>query len=185
MKLIVGLGNPGEKYTGTRHNVGFRAVAAMAEEFGIRSKKSFKCNALVGKGKIAGYNTIIAQPLTYMNRSGRAVEIIIDHYSMKVEDIIVIYDDLDLPPGKLRIKTTGSSGAHKGLKSVLNHLETQKVPRIRIGIGHPLDGKTKNYVLGTFNSREEKLIKETIENTVQAVTVIYKDGFQTAMNKFN
>ncbi len=185
MKLIVGLGNPGKKYTGTRHNVGFRTVAAIAEEFNLESKTSYKCKALLGKGIVAGCDVIIAQPLTYMNRSGKAVLALINHYKIKLEDIIVIYDDMDLPPGKLRIKMAGSSGGHNGLNSVINYLGTQKVPRIRIGIGHPLHGDTKDYVLEKFDSREKKLIKEVVESVVKAIKIIYEDGFQAAMNQFN
>lgn len=184
LKLIVGLGNPGKEYARTRHNVGFRAVTAIAEKYNLKSQKSYQCYSLIGEGIIADKDVVVAQPLTYMNKSGKAVAFLINYYKVVLEDVIIIYDDLDLPPGRLRIKTSGSSGGHNGLKSIFNYLDTQKIPRIRIGIGHS-SGDTKSYVLGHFNSEEEKIIKKAIKNVVKAVEVILKDGFQTAMNKFN
>lgn len=185
MNLIVGLGNPGDKYANTRHNVGFRAIFSLAKAFGIKST-SFKLRAIIGKGLIANNKVILAQPQTFMNNSGEAVALLADYYNIPLDKILVIYDDLDLPTGKIRIKERGSAGGHKGLRSIIRILGSEEIPRIRIGIDRPPEGvEVIDYVLGYFNQEEEELIETAIKRTIAAVETILQDGFQTAMNKFN
>lgn len=185
MYLIVGLGNPGEKYANTRHNIGFRAVFSLAKAYHIK-KTNYKLKSIIATGLIAGQKVMLAQPQTYMNNSGEAVRLLADYYNIPTDRIIIIYDDLDLPTGKIRIKTKGSDGGHKGLRSVIKHLGTNEIIRIRIGIDHPPDKlEVVDYVLGYFSREEEKLIKRSIEETVAAVKIIFEEGLAVAMSKFN
>nr|AGF93494.1 aminoacyl-tRNA hydrolase [uncultured organism] len=183
--LIVGLGNPGNKYTETRHNVGFRAISALSKAYNIEADWQ-KYEALLGRGRIAGENIILAQPLTYMNNSGRSVKKLKDNLRIRTENLIIIYDDLDLPTGVIRIKKDGSSGGHNGLKSIIDSLNTENFPRIKIGIDHPGEKEeVVDYVLGKFGPEEEKRVKEAIDNVVEVVKVIIKNNFREAMNIYN
>ncbi|MFW6238084.1 MAG: aminoacyl-tRNA hydrolase [Halanaerobiales bacterium] len=184
--LIAGLGNPGKKYSGTRHNAGFQAVAAVGEEYNFQSPKKIN-GSLAAEGKIEEKDVILVQTGEYMNNSGRSVKKLADYYNISSSrEIIIIYDDMDLSPGKIRIKRQGSSGGHKGLESVIRSLGTEKIPRIRIGIGHPPPGiEVMDYVLGRYSEKEKKFIREAISDIVVAVGVICKAGFSEAMNKFN
>ncbi len=185
MHLIVGLGNPGEKYANTRHNVGFRAIYSLAKAYTV-GDVSFKHKALIAMGKIAGERVLLAQPQTYMNNSGEAVRLLIDYYKIPRKDVIIIYDDLDLPTGKLRLKLKGSSGGHNGLKSVIAHLGIEEFARIRVGIDRPPGGQdVVDYVLECFDSEEEKIIENSMADIVDAVKMIFTDGFQAVMNKYN
>ncbi|MFI5359789.1 MAG: aminoacyl-tRNA hydrolase [Halanaerobiales bacterium] len=185
MFLIVGLGNPGPKYRMTRHNVGFMAVHKLAEDFNIKAE-STKFQAIIGEGSIAGSRVILAQPLTYMNNSGIAVRQLVNYYKIEREKLIVIYDDLDLPTGKLRIKEKGSSGGHNGVASIIESLGTREIPRIRIGIGSPPeDFSVIDYVLGRFTAEEMTVIEETLSKISSVVEEIIANGYQTAMNKYN
>jgi peptidyl-tRNA hydrolase, PTH1 family len=185
MKLIVGLGNPGEKYLLTRHNVGFRAIFSLAKTYNI-SSTFYRHKSLLAEGDIFGHKLILAQPLIFMNKSGEAVKLLKDFYQLSENDIIIIYDDLDIPPGKIRIKIKGSSGGHNGIKSIIESLNTRDFPRIRIGIGRPPEGiEAINYVLGYFTTEEDKLIEESVKRIQDVVELILKDGFQEAMNKYN
>lgn len=184
MKLIVGLGNPGKKYAETRHNVGFTAIKRLADKFDIRNVDK-DCEALIAKGKIQEKKVILAQPLTYMNKSGRAVAKLVDKYNISLEDLVVIYDDLDLPTGKLRVKAKGSSGGHNGIQSIMENLNSEEINRIRIGIGRPLDLPVTEYVLREFSSDQQKRVEETFEIIDQVVIEIIKNGVESAMNKFN
>lgn len=184
MKLIVGLGNPGKKYAETRHNVGFTAIKRLADKFDIRNVDK-DCEALIAKGKIQDTKVILAQPLTYMNKSGRSVAKLVDKYNISLEDLVVIYDDLDLPTGKLRVKSKGGSGGHKGIQSIMENLNSEEINRIRIGIGRPLDLPVTEYVLREFSSDQQKRVEETFEIIDQVVIEIIKNGVENAMNKFN
>lgn len=185
MKLIVGLGNPGEKYAKTRHNIGFRAISKLAKEFSIKADQ-LKCHSLVGEGFYENEKIILAQPLTYMNKSGKAVNSLLNKYNLKLEDIIVIYDDLDLDVGEIRIKRKGSSGGHNGLKSIINNLKSKEFVRIRIGIGRPPAGfNVADYVLDYFDNEEEIVIQENLDEVIEAVKVIKNDSVEKAMNNFN
>lgn len=185
MYLIAGLGNPGKKYASTRHNVGFRAIGNLADEYGIKAR-SQKQRAITGTGEIAGEKVVLAQPLTYMNNSGRAINALLSAYSLEPSELIVIYDDLDLVTGDIRIKKGGGSGGHKGLDSIIKEIDTADFLRIRIGIDHPgAKGLVTDYVLGYFNQKEDELIEEAVTTTARAVKVIIESGYQQAMNKFN
>lgn len=184
--LFAGLGNPGRKYAGTRHNAGFQAVVAVREEYEFEFFKNFFGSAIC-KGKIEDEHVILACAGEYMNNSGKAIKKIADYYNISsAREIIIIYDDMDLPPGKIRIKKKGSSGGHRGLKSVIRCLGTEKVPRIRIGIGHPPpDSEVVDYVLGRYTKAEKRLVGDAISDVVKAVGVICTSGLSVAMNKFN
>ncbi|MFO7814540.1 MAG: aminoacyl-tRNA hydrolase [Halanaerobiales bacterium] len=184
MKLIVGLGNPGQKYAETRHNVGFTAIKRLADHFNIRNVDK-DCEALVARGEIEHEKVILAQPLTYMNKSGRAISKLVDKFNISLENLIVIYDDLDLPTGKLRVKSKGSSGGHKGIKSIMENLDSKEINRIRIGIGRPLDLPVNEYVLREFSDEQQKRVEETFEIIDQVVIDIINNGVSSAMNKFN
>ncbi|ACL70866.1 aminoacyl-tRNA hydrolase [Halothermothrix orenii] len=186
MYLVVGLGNPGDKYAETRHNIGFQVIERLARKHKIKAKNYPKFEALCGRGMIRGQKVMLAQPLTYMNNSGRAVRKIIDYYDFSLDNIIIIYDDLDLPPGKIRIRKKGSSGGHNGVKSIINCLDTREFPRIRIGIGRPPAGvNVVDYVLGYFSSEDSEVMSDVLDTTVEAVETILEKGLEQAMNIFN
>jgi len=185
LKLIVGLGNPGKKYFDSRHNVGFKVVSALSEEYNI--KKSFhKHQALIAKGMIDKQKIILAQPTTFMNNSGEAVIKLLNYYKIDREDMIIIYDDMDLDTGTIRIKKRGSSGGHNGLRSIINYLKTDEFPRLRIGIGHPGENiEVVDYVLGKFTADEKEVIKKAIKRSVTAIKEICLSGIVSAMNEYN
>ncbi len=192
--LIVGLGNPGAKYKSTRHNIGFMAVDYLAEANGIRfTKDTFKSQW--GSAVILGRELILAKPVTFMNLSGVAVRSLSDYFHIEPKDIVVIYDDIDLEFGILRIRAKGGSGGHKGMESIIEHLGTKDFPRIRLGIGRPemqgqgsrVKGQVEvaDYVLSNFKPDEKDVLKQMLDRTNEAVDVILKDGVEKAMNKFN
>lgn len=185
MKLVVGLGNPGGQYECTRHNVGFMVVDEFARRLNVTSFKE-RHRALIGECKHEGETLLLVKPLTYMNLSGEAVGEIARWYKIEPEDIIVIFDDLDLDVGRLRIRIKGSSGGHRGIESLLVHLGVDSFPRFRIGIGRPPEGFTvPNYVLSRFKEDEEKNINEAIDKACNALIVATKEGVTKAMNQFN
>ncbi|HHU69020.1 MAG TPA: aminoacyl-tRNA hydrolase [Thermoanaerobacterales bacterium] len=185
MYIIVGLGNPGSEYEITRHNAGFMAVDYLAKKNGIKINK-LKHKALVGEGKIAGENVMLAKPLTYMNLSGRSVKDIFEQNCADLEKLIIIYDDMDLDLGKIRIRVKGSSGTHNGMKSIIYQLQTEDFPRIRIGIGACPEGiDAVDYVLSPFSAEEQKIIGEVVKKIAEAVETIIMDGIPAAMNKYN
>lgn len=183
MKLIVGLGNPGKKYEHTRHNMGFDTIDLFSELAKIDiDKEAFK--GLVGKGKVFDEDICLLKPQTYMNLSGESVREIVSYFKIPIQDIIVIYDDLDLEPGKIRLRLSGSSGGHKGIQNIIENLGTEEIKRIRIGIGKPTFD-TIDYVLGKPLEEERPLIDDAINNAVEALKEILKHSFDSAMNKFN
>lgn len=185
MYLIVGLGNPGPKYSNTRHNVGFMAIHSLADSLNINSTSN-KFKAIIGQGRIANQKVILAQPLTYMNNSGESVRMIVDYYNIPLENVIIIYDDLDLPTGKIRVKEKGSAGGHNGLRSIIKLLGTNQIPRVRVGIGSP-QGKIQviDYVLGRLSNEEEGLIDKSLADIYNIIKEIIENGYQSAMNRFN
>ena len=194
MMIIVGLGNPGIKYKNTRHNVGFMAVAYLAEANSIRFNKSdFKSQW--GKGVIHGKVVILSKPQTFMNLSGKAVKVLADFFRIEPKDILVIYDDIDLELGAIRIRLGGGSGGHRGMQSIIEYLGTNDFPRIRLGIGRPkneaeglrlkAEGDVADYVLSPFNSEEKGMLKQMLDRAKEAVEVVLKDGIEKAMNRFN
>lgn len=186
MKLIVGLGNPGEKYAATRHNAGFMVVDRLAAGAGVAvEKKMFK--SLVGYGQINGENVVLAKPHTFMNLSGEAVAALMNWFKLGTADLVIIYDDLDLPLGKVRIRPGGGSGGHKGMQSIIQVLGTKGFPRVRIGIGKPLEPcfEAADYVLSNFGPGEIKEVEEALNLAAEAVRCIVMDGVERAMNLYN
>lgn len=184
MKLIVGLGNPGTEYERTRHNVGWRVVEAFAKKFRIDITKHEK-NALTGSGRVAGGSVMVAKPLTYMNLSGDAVRLLVNAYLESTTDMIVVYDDIDLPLGKLRIRPNGSAGTHNGMRSIIGELATENFPRLRIGIGSNEQGRLRDYVLDEFSADEEPLVERAVERAVDALLLFVRGDLKRAMNQFN
>lgn len=186
MYIIVGLGNPERRYDGTRHNIGFSAVTVLADACGI-SMDFKKHKAVCGKGYIEGQKVILAMPQTYMNLSGESVRQLVDYYKIDPEEeLIVIYDDINLAPGKLRIRPKGSAGGHNGIKNIISHLGTQTFPRIRVGVGEkPKGWDLADYVLGRFRREEEPVIREALERVTEACREIIREDVTSAMNKFN
>lgn len=185
MYLIVGLGNPEEDYSRTRHNMGFDVINKISERFDIKVNKS-KFKALYGDGIINNQKVILVKPQTYMNLSGEAIQEFVNFYKLDVKDIIVIYDDIDTEPGKIRIRKGGGPGTHNGMKSVVSSLNTEDFMRIRVGIGSPeFKGDLINYVLGHINDEEFDILKNGVNLAADAVEEVLKNGVDIAMNKYN
>lgn len=186
MYIIVGLGNPEQKYAGTRHNIGFSAITALCDAYNI-SLDLRKHKALCGRGYIEGQKVLLAEPQTYMNLSGESIRELVDYYKIDPEhELIVIYDDVNLAPGKLRIREKGSAGGHNGIKNIIAHLGTQNFNRIRIGVGEkPKGWDLADYVLGRFSREEEPVIREALEHVVAACELMLTENTAAAMNKFN
>lgn len=185
MKLIVGLGNPGSKYDRTRHNIGFMCIDRLAEKWGT-TLNQMKFNGMYTTIHRPEGKVMLLKPLTYMNLSGECVRPMMDYFDIDIEDIIVIYDDLDLETGKLRLRQKGSAGGHNGIKSLIQHLGTQNFNRIRVGIDRPPAGmKVPDYVLSKFTKEEEPIIEEAIEKVVLACEASLSKKFLDVMNEFN
>lgn len=185
MYLIAGLGNPDAKYAATRHNVGFEAAVRLREQYipGIEKKKF---QSMMIQGTIAGEPCMILRPQTYMNNSGIAIREAANFYKIPPENIIVIYDDIALPLGTLRLRKGGSAGGHNGIKSIIAHLGTQDFPRVRIGVGGKPEGwDLADYVLGAFSKEETPVIREAIDLAAEAAAAILKKGMDKAMNEYN
>jgi len=186
MFIIVGLGNPDKQYEGTRHNVGFDVIDAIAEKYNI-SVDTKKHRAYVGKGIIDGYKVILAKPQTYMNLSGESVWSLVDFYKIAPEDeLLIIYDDVSLDVGQLRIRKKGSAGGHNGIKSIISHLGSSEFPRIKVGVGEKPKGyDLADYVLGRFSKGEREIMEEGYQNAVKAAALIVQGEIDQAMNEFN
>ena len=184
MKLIVGLGNPGKKYEGTRHNMGFMAVDLLSDQAQIDVDKEV-FHGLMGRGKIFDTDVILFKPITFMNLSGTAVQEIVHYFKIALEDIVVIYDDMALPVGSIRLRKEGSSGGHKGMQNIIDCLSTEQIKRIRVGIGEPGDNDNIDFVLSKPLKDEMPLIEEAISDAVRAVKEYLKSDFDRAMNKYN
>ncbi|SHG43108.1 peptidyl-tRNA hydrolase, PTH1 family [Thermosyntropha lipolytica DSM 11003] len=183
MKIIVGLGNPGAKYRETRHNVGFKAVDELALRYRVE-KEECKYNGLVGHLRIENEKVLLVKPLTYMNLSGKAVAPLVHFYKLDLKDVLVIYDDMDLPLGALRLRAKGGTGGHKGVLSVAEMLKSQDFPRIRIGIGRP-PADTIDWVLGEFTPEEKPVIEAAVKKAADAAVCWVLEGIEKAMNKYN
>ncbi|WP_078543203.1 aminoacyl-tRNA hydrolase [Litchfieldia alkalitelluris] len=185
MKLIVGLGNPGKQYEETRHNVGFKVIDELSDRLNIPIDQS-KHKGIYGIGTISGSKVLLLKPLTYMNLSGESIRAVMDYYDIQVEDVLVIYDELDIPTGKIRLRQKGSAGGHNGIKSTIAHIGTQEFKRIRIGIDRPQNGmRVPDYVLGRFFKEESELIKEAIDRSASACEKWLDTPFLQVMNEFN
>jgi len=182
-KLIVGLGNPGPQYQFTRHNIGFEVIDKLIIRLNIK-RLIEKYHALVAFGKLNDFDIILAKPLTFVNASGQAVAPIVSEFNIPLTELCVVYDDINLDLGVLRIRRAGSDGGHNGIKSLIHHLGSQDFPRLRIGIGKPAD-EAISHVLGKFTKEERMVIDEAIEKAADAVEILSTDGIEAAMNKFN
>jgi peptidyl-tRNA hydrolase, PTH1 family len=186
MKVIAGLGNPGQEYSQTKHNVGFMFVDALAGRLHIDNMWKDKFEAKIVEGHIGGEKVILVKPQTYMNDSGRALGPILHWYKLGTKDLIVVHDDMDIEAGTLRIRRKGSAGGHNGIKSILANVEDENFARVRIGIGRPLPGWTVvNHVLAKFSDEDVLKIKEVVNYLLPAVECIVTDGIDLAMNRFN
>ncbi len=183
--LIVGLGNPGREYQDTRHNIGFMLLDRLAVKLDARFSR-LQSQALVAPCTYEGRKLILAKPQTFMNLSGRAVKGLVRFYKLPLEALLVAYDDLDLPPGTLRLRPDGRSAGHRGMESIIEHLGTDSFPRLRLGIGRPPGRmEAREYVLQNFTDEEMKLVSETLNRAVEAVLAWITDGLEKAMNRFN
>ena len=183
MFLIAGLGNPGPKYEKTKHNVGFWVIDALAQEFGIRLDKK-NCKAISGTGFYGGKKILLAKPQTYMNLSGESVIQLLNYYD-NMDDLIVIHDELDLPEGRIRLKSGGGLAGHNGLRSIAQHLNSNDFDRLRIGIGRPAQKKVVNYVLEPFSPEQQEEIDQAVKKSVAAIKSWLDDGIEAAMNEHN
>ncbi len=193
MKLIVGLGNPGRSYADNRHNIGFMCLNYFARAQGIRFDKK-QGLARIGTGEAAGTEVILARPQTYMNLSGQSVGRLVHKFNVDINDLLVIHDDLDLPPGKIRIRHGGGSAGHKGIESIITELNSPSFPRLRVGIGRPtiVEGSTETsetdivtYVLSDFTPDEKQAVNMTIPRVSEAILYLLTEGLTATMNKYN
>ena len=189
MRLIVGLGNPGTRYRNSRHNVGFWCVDTIAQDWEIPSQKAAwerRAKAVLRRGRHAGQDVVLAKPRTFMNNSGEGVEYLLTRFGARPEDLIVVYDEMALPLGTLRIRPSGSDAGHKGMRSIISTLRTQAVTRIRVGIGPPPPGHDPiSSVLGQFSAEEYPVITEAVNRVAAAVDCLLEESIDAAMNLFN
>ncbi|MFB4165052.1 aminoacyl-tRNA hydrolase [Alteribacillus sp. JSM 102045] len=184
MKVVAGLGNPGQKYKDTRHNVGFEALDVLATKMGLSWKEGNK--SLVAETRVEGEKVFLLKPMTYMNLSGEALRPLMSFYNVEIENLMVIYDDLDLEPGSLRLRLKGGHGGHNGIKSIINQLGAKEFKRVRIGIGRPLEGDSvTSHVLGTFPPQDKKAVDETIQLSAEAAEAWFSKPFNEVMNQYN
>lgn len=183
-QLIVGLGNPGSKYEQTRHNVGFMAIDKLAKVWQVSLSENRKFQGFFGEGLAGSSKIRLLKPTTFMNNSGQAIRAVVDWYKIPPEAVLVIYDDMDLPVGRLRIRLSGSAGGQNGMKSAIAHLGTQTFPRLRIGIDRANENSV-SHVLGTFAPTEKPLIDEVLDLTVSAIELSLKQGVEKAMSLYN
>lgn len=183
--LIVGLGNPGKSYEKTRHNIGFEAVDKLAEKYGLEFKKQLKFKGALAEGKVDTASVMILKPLTFMNLSGESVAIVFRYFQIDLSRLIILTDDVALPMGQLRIRINSGPGGHNGLKSIEASLQTNRYPRLRIGVGDRDQGDLADHVLGRFSKEEETLVPSVLERVVKAVEIWLDDGLTSAMNFAN
>jgi PTH1 family peptidyl-tRNA hydrolase len=184
MKVVVGLGNPGSRYHGTRHNIGFAVVDALAESPGA-SRYQSRFQAEVAELPEGEIKVLLVKPQTFMNLSGQAIRQLVDFYQLPVEDLLVVCDDFNLPLGRLRFRARGTHGGHNGLRDIQNHLGTTAYSRLRIGVGAPEEGEPVDYVLGRFRPSERPLMNEALERAVQGVADWWINGIDYCMNQYN
>ncbi len=185
MHLIVGLGNPGLKYRETRHNLGFRCVDLMAEKWSIPIKER-RAKAVLGQGVHAGREVALAKPRNFMNNSGECVAYMLARFAADLDQIMVVYDDMELPLGRLRIRRSGSDGGHRGVQSIISALGNAGFPRMRLGIGSPAEGQDPiDFVLGRFSEEESEVVSPTVEAAVMAMECWLAEDIEAAMNRFN
>ena len=184
MYIIVGLGNPGKKYENTRHNMGFIAVDLLAEKYGIKVDK-IKFKALVGEGRIAGRKVLLVKPQTYMNLSGQSVMEVMNFYKEDIENLIVIYHDIDIPTGTIRLRKKGSAGTHNGMRNIVYLLQEDGFPRIRVDIGSESKVDLIHYVTSGVTKKEKDLLEDALTRAADAAACIVEKGIEKAMNEYN
>ena len=184
MIIVLGLGNPGSAYAGSRHNVGYRCVDILSKQYGIPLDQRRR-HAVLGEGAMEGEPVVLARSRTYMNLSGIAARYLLDRYRLPPSNLLAIYDERDLPVGQIRIRPRGSSAGHNGANSIIDELGSMDFPRLRIGIGQPVQQDPVDFVLGRFTPQESEIIGETLTRAAEAVTWIVRCGIEAAMNKFN
>jgi PTH1 family peptidyl-tRNA hydrolase len=185
LRLFVGLGNPGRQYDKTRHNIGFEVIDELSAKWGIPLDQA-KHKGVYGIGHVGGEKVILLKPLTYMNLSGESIRAVMEYYDVDTEEIVVMYDDLDMPTGRIRLRQKGSAGGHNGIKSTIGHLGTQEFNRIRVGISRPQNGMAiTDWVLGRFTSEEHDMMAEAVVKSAQACEEWMKKPFLEVMNTFN
>ena len=185
---MVGLGNPGLKYEFNRHNIGFRIVNSLAQDIEIEFKKVKSYYSLISRGMINNHKVMLVKPQTFMNLSGRAVSKVVSYYKIPLQGLLIVYDDLNLELGQVRIRKKGSDGGHKGIESIMQYLNSEEIPRLRIGIGNPsvnFNFNCMSYVLSNFNNDEKDKIGEVIQLSTEAIKTVIEDGFEKAMRKYN
>ena len=185
MLVVVGLGNPGTRYSSTRHNVGFRFIDLMAKKSEIRLNDR-RAKAVLGQGRIAGHEVVLAKPRTFMNNSGEGVEYLLARFGGRPSELLVVYDEMALPTGRIRLRASGSHAGHNGIRSIISAVQTDGFPRLRIGVGQPSNGgESVPHVLGKFSKEEEPLIAQAVQDAVLAVHCILEESIDVAMNRFN
>lgn len=186
MFVIVGLGNPEKKYEGTRHNIGFAVIDALADKYNI-SIKDKKHKALCGTGVIEGIKVMLVKPLTYMNLSGDSVADVMNFYKLDPEeDMLVVYDDISLAPGNIRVRKKGSAGGHNGIKSIIARCGTQNFMRVRVGVGEKPEGwDLADHVLGHFSDEDSRLVREAVDDAIGAIVMMSRGDVDQAMNNYN
>ena len=185
MKVIVGLGNPGDRYRNTRHNVGFHCIDLLARRWGIDVKER-RAKVVLGRGRFQEREVVLAKPRTFMNRSGEAINYLVARFGVKPADIVVIYDEMDLPVGRIRIRPGGSPAGHNGIRSIIGELHTQNFPRVRVGIGQPdMKGGQVSHVLNRFSEEEAAEISAAIQRVADAMECLLEENITVAMNRFN
>jgi PTH1 family peptidyl-tRNA hydrolase len=186
MKLVVGLGNPGRQYTGTRHNVGYEVLAELARRWAAEDRPRVQFSGETVNATISGVKVLLLSPTTYMNRSGTSVRAAVDFYKLNLHDILIICDDMNLPLGKLRFRSRGSSGGHKGLADIIRALGTEEIPRLRIGIGKPPGGQDSvRFVLSHFGKEEVPVIQKACRKAADAIEIWVTQGIEACMSQFN
>jgi PTH1 family peptidyl-tRNA hydrolase len=191
LRLVVGLGNPGQRYAGTRHNVGFMALELLAKREGVRFKSMAKLQGELAEVGFGSDRFRLLMPQTFMNESGRSIRAALDWFDLSADQVLVLVDDMDLPLGRLRIRAKGSAGGHNGLKSTIQHLGTQEFARLRIGIGAPgrsaeeRKARTVSHVLGSFNASEQPLLKDVLDEVLRGLELIQRQGLERAGNRLN
>lgn len=185
MYIIVGLGNPGRKYIGTRHNIGFDAITRISDDYNI-SLNIKKHKAVCGTGFIAGEKVVLAQPQTYMNLSGESVRAMVDYYKVSPDQLIIVYDDVNFDVGQLRIRRDGSAGGHNGIKNIISHLGTKEFPRVKIGVGKkPREWDLVDYVMSKFSDKDNDILRDSLKDVSDAVKTVISEGIGDAMNIYN
>jgi PTH1 family peptidyl-tRNA hydrolase len=185
VKVIVGLGNPGKKYEFTRHNIGFITLDTISDQLNISLDQS-KFKGLYGEGRYKNEKVVLLKPMTYMNLSGESIREVTDFYKLTHEDLLIVYDDLDLPSGKIKLRLKGGSGGHNGLKSIMAHLGTEEFKRVKMGIGRPTHGDVISHVLGQFSKDEEHTLQEAVKKAAEAsVAFLEEEDFTKVMNIYN